>query len=344
VRVHRLDAEKAIRLLTVGNLRNAKLRVKRVQDYVLIPLNIDVNIDDLGKALEGVQWAICEDNFEEVSTGRTYKDILRGRIPEHVLSRLPSSFDVIGDIAVINLKEGANDVLKYGVVIADALMGVARNVKSVYVSVGGLQGEFRLRALHYLGGERRTKCVHKEYGIKLRVDIAKAYFNPSLAEEHRRVAELVKDGELVADLFAGVGPFTLHIVTKRRAKVFAVDINPDAIKCLLESLKLNRSRLIGEVVAIAGDASSFISVVRRGAFNRVIMNLPRKALDFLPYVKEAVAVGGVIHVYVIGESLEEVLSKVRGELDPGMHIVGATRVLDYSPRKYIFRVDVRRAA
>ena len=138
MRVHRLDAEKAIRLLTVGNLRNAKLRVKRVQDYVLIPLNIDVNIDDLGKALEGVQWAICEDNFEEVSTGRTYKDILRGRIPEHVLSRLPSSFDVIGDIAVINLKEGANDVLKYGVVIADALMGVARNVKSVYVSVGGL--------------------------------------------------------------------------------------------------------------------------------------------------------------------------------------------------------------
>ena len=55
------------------------------------------------------------------------------------------------------------------------------------------------------------------------------------------MAALVQAGEVVADLFAGVGPFAVLIGKLcPEAKVYAVDINPDAVELLKINARANR--------------------------------------------------------------------------------------------------------
>ena len=339
VKVPLKQAEQALKLLRARNLIAKGLKARRAGDYLLIPLTRSG--DDAASLLKEhlVSAEACEEVFEETMLGKTFKDYLRGRIPEEILKSMPSSYDIIGDIAIIQLPEEA---LRYGNAIAEAIMRVAKNVNSVYAA-GPVEGEYRVRKLTHLGGEQRTETVHKEYGVLIRVDVGKTYYNPSLSEEHRRVASLVGEGEDVADLFCGVGPFTLHIVTARRARVFAVDINPHAITCLIESLELNSRKIKGKAVPVMGDVRDFLAVVAPASFDRVIMNLPHAAVSFIGEVLSKVKPAGYLHVYTVarsaGEAREAVMNAVPGNFKAT--ILNATRVLDYAPRKFIYRVDVK---
>ncbi len=339
VKVPLRQAEQALRLLRARNLVAKGLRARRVGDYLLIPLACSSSdaVTLLREHLVSAE--VCEELFEETMLGKTFKDYLKGKIPGELLESIPSSYDIIGDIAIIQLPEEA---LRYGDVVAEAIMRVAKNVKSVYAA-GPVEGKYRVRKLIHLGGERRTETVHKEYGVLIRVDVGKTYYNPSLSEEHRRVASLVSEGEDVADLFCGVGPFTLHIITTRRARVFAVDVNPYAIKCLIESLELNSRKIKGKAVPVMGDVRDFLAVVAPVSFDRVIMNLPHAAVSFIGEVLSKVKPAGYLHVYTVarsaGEAREAVMNAVPN--DSKVVILDATRVLDYAPRKFIYRVDVQ---
>jgi len=339
VKVPLKQAEHALRLLRAHNLVAKGLKARRENDFLLIP--VKSSADNVVSILREHQVSaeVCEDLFEETTLGKTFKDYLKGKVPEELLDSIPSSYDIIGDIAVIQLPEEA---VRYGGLIAEAIMRVAKSVKSVYAA-GPVEGEYRVRKLIHLGGERRTKTIHKEYGVLIRVDVGKTYYNPSLSEEHRRVASLVNEGENVADLFCGVGPFTLHIITMRRARVFAVDINPHAIKCLIESLELNSRRIKGRAVPIMGDVRDFLAVAAPASFDRVIMNLPHAAVNFISEVLSKVKPAGYLHVYTVARYASEAKEAVKNAVPRNFNavILNITRVLDYAPRKFIYRVDVK---
>jgi len=339
VKVPLRQAEQALRLLRARNLVVKGLKVRRTGDYLLIPLACSAGNAVTLLREHQVSAEPCEELFEETTLGKTFKDYLKGKIPEGLLESIPSSYDIVGDIAIIQLPEEA---LRYGDVIAEAIMCVAKNVKSVYAA-GPVEGEYRVRKLIHLGGERRTETIHKEYGVLIRVDVGKTYYNPSLSEEHRRVASLVSEGEDVADLFCGVGPFTLHIITTRKARVFAVDINPYAIKCLIESLELNSKKIKGKAVPVMGDVRDFLAVVAPASFDRVIMNLPHVAVNFIGEVLGKVKPAGYLHVYAVARSADEAKDAVMNAVpgDSRVVIFNVTRVLDYAPRKFIYRVDVK---
>jgi len=327
VSVELRKANDALRKLRDEGLVRRGLIPKRVDGRLLIP------VEDPVRASKIVEGDVCESDFEVSERGKTYKDLLEERLPKGVLASLPRSYDVVGDIAIIRLDR---EHLRYAEKIAKAIMTIAKNVRAVYASLG-VEGEWRVPKLVHLGGEDRTETVHREYGVKIFVDVAKAYFNPGLSGEHRRVAELVRDGETVADLFAGVGPFALHIAKVRKALVFAVDINPWAISCLLRSLTINR--LVGRVVAVSGDARDFLAVVGSGVLDRVIMNLPHHAVEFIPDVLPKLKCGGWAHVYVVAASSEEAVRAVAAK---GLEPVRVRDVIDYAPRKWVFVVDSRK--
>lgn len=320
-------ANEALRKLREKGLMRKGLIPKRVGEMFVVPVN------DPARAAELVRGEVCEDDFEVSARGRTYKDLLKGALPDDVLGSLPRSYDVVGDIAILRLSE---EHLKYGKVIAEAIMRVAKSVRAVYASLG-VEGEWRIPRLVHLGGEERAETVHKEYGVRIFVDVGRAYFNPGLGGEHRRVAEFVSDGEIVADLFTGVGPFALHIAVLRRAIVFAVDANPWAISCLLRSIAMNK--LTGRIVSVSGDARDFLSIVGEGALDRVIMNLPHHATEFVPDVLPKLRCGGWAHVYVIATSPIEAREAVSRK---GLEPTNVREVIDYAPRKWIFAVDSRK--
>ncbi|MQK95284.1 methyltransferase, partial [Escherichia coli] len=86
-----------------------------------------------------------------------------------------------------------------------------------------------------------------------KLDISKVFFTPRLSAERIRIASMVKPGETICDLFAGVGPFSIIIAKKNpNVKVHACDINPDAYKYLVENIRLNKVE--DRVKAYFGDA------------------------------------------------------------------------------------------
>lgn len=268
-----------------------------------------------------------------------FKELLKDLLPKELLEKVPRSYDIVGDIAIIQLPKEIPS--NYAKLVGNAIMRVAKNVKAVYVR-GTVTGDLRLRDLKLIAGEEKEETIYVEYGIKFFVNIKKVFINPSLSTEHRRIAELVKDGEFVLDMFAGIGGFSLHIIKLRKAKVIAIDINPYAILCLIKSLELNK-KVLGTVIPINGDAKEVLAVLQSNIFDRVIMNLPTAALKFLEDALRVTKNNGVIHLYTISTSAEKVKDLVIDKLQKlelNAEVVNVRKVLDYAPHQFIFRVDI----
>ena len=103
----------------------------------------------------------------------------------------------------------------------------------------------------------------------------------------------IKKGERVLDLFTGVGPFALLCAKAVECQVYAVDINPYAITCLKESIK--RNKLKGEIYPIIGDSSKILKI--NNSYNRIIINLPGKSIDYLELAVNLVKKNGFINFY-----------------------------------------------
>jgi tRNA (guanine37-N1)-methyltransferase len=225
---------------------------------------------------------------------RRLKRILSGLIPEEDLTHIYNSYDIVGDIAILRLTEESK---KYSKMIAEAILKIHKNVKTVLAQTSPVTGDFRLRKLDYVAGKNKTFTVHRESGCQFLVDVEKCYFSPRLFFERMRVAKLVKNGEVVVNMFAGVGCFSIIIAKHSKAqKVYSIDINPEAFRFMQENVRLNA--VFGKVIPILGDAKEIIRTKLSGVAERVLMPLPEKALEYLPYAINALKNScGWVHYY-----------------------------------------------
>src|SRR6266581_4612408 len=151
-----------------------------------------------------------EESFRPI---RSYKDV--ADIPPELKPLLPTSFDVVGDIALIKIPD---ELGPYAEKIGEAILRANSAVK-VVAADGGVKGDLRVRDLRVLAGIDRTETIHREHGLSYSVDVARAYFSPRLGTERMRIAEQVQPGEAVVDLFAGVGPYAILIAKRRSPRV-----------------------------------------------------------------------------------------------------------------------------
>jgi len=209
-------------------------------------------------------------------------------------SLIYNSFDVIGDIAIIKVPDG--NVVN-AEKVASQIMAVNRNVKTVFAQTSPILGDFRVRDLRLLAGEDKTSTKYKESGCVFAVDVEKCYFSPRLSHERLRIASLVKGGETVVNMFSGVGCFSIIIAkTVSKTKVFSIDVNPTAVQYMEENVRINR--VYGKVIPLLGDSKDIINAQLQGKADRVLMPLPEKALEYLPYAVSALKKpGGWIHYY-----------------------------------------------
>jgi len=215
-------------------------------------------------------------------------------LPEHVLSDVYNSYDIVGDIAIIRL---TRETLQFGEKIAETIMKIHRNVQTVLAQTSPVHGDFRTRKLEHVAGENKTVTLHKESGCLFSVDVEKCYFSPRLSFERMRVAKQVRDGEVIVNMFAGVGCFSIVIAKNSNAeKIYSIDINPAAVEYMKENVRLNR--VYGRVIPILGDAKEVILQRLSGKAERVLMPLPEKAYEYLPYAISAFKnQRGVVHYY-----------------------------------------------
>ncbi|MFB6076640.1 MAG: class I SAM-dependent methyltransferase family protein [Candidatus Nanohaloarchaea archaeon] len=217
------------------------------------------------------------------------KDVLVDDLPDEELARVITSFDIVGDVAIIKVPDSLEH--RKGV-IADAVMEQHSNVNTVVRKVGERSGEFRVADYETLRGDT-TETVHREHGCRYRLDPTTLYFSERLGHERERVATQVGAGETVFDMFAGVGPFSIMIArTRDPDAVHAVEKNPAAVDYLEQNIDLNN---VDDVVtAHPGDVREVAPDVTA---DRVIMNLPGSSEGFVDLAVERVRDGGTVHYY-----------------------------------------------
>src|SRR6266699_2572370 len=281
----------------------------------------EVEIDELHKLVPSASLGMEE--FEPRKRHpRTLEEALSEHVSPSVLSRLPKSFDIVGDITILELD---SELTSYETIIAKAIMEVHPNVRSVFAKSGEVSGAERIRPLRYIAGENRTHTIHKEYGCLFEVDLSKAFFSPRLSTEHQRVAQMVEKRERVVDM---------------------IDANPQAVELLQENVRANKVE--SKVHPHLGDARDVIRKELTQSASRVIMNHPSASKDFIKEACNALqSSGGVIHYYTFaGENWEadsrhEIEDKVKASGYVAEQILGIHRVREVAPVRWQVAVDLK---
>jgi tRNA (guanine37-N1)-methyltransferase len=296
LKVPKTQGENAIVLVNKLKIADRDLEIQRDKEFIYIPL-LSQPSKTMLKTLkfEIANLEVTRYTFpKRAEEAKTLMEVLDGQLPPHLLAVLPRSADIVGGIAVVEIPP---ELEQHRTIVGEAILKVHKNVRTVLAKAGAVSGTYRLRDFAVIAGERKTATVHKEHGCRYYVDVAKAYFSPRLSHEHKRVSSLVKEGETVVDLFAGVGPFSVLIAkTHENVKVYAVDVNPDAIEFLRRNARLNR--VDNKVYPILGDAREIAEERLQGFADRVIMNLPEKAMEFVDAgCRVLKPEGGIVHFY-----------------------------------------------
>ncbi|KAM9014440.1 tRNA (guanine(37)-N(1))-methyltransferase isoform 2-T2 [Ara ararauna] len=283
------------------------------------------------------------------------EEILRAVLPEG--QEVTSGFSRVGHIAHLNLRDHQ---LPYrhliGQVIIDKNPGITcvvnktniidstyRNFQmevlageSNLVTKGGSQGLliwvtvaicvlYHSQTLIYYVDSTEESSRHipkvKENNIAYELDFSKVYWNPRLSTEHSRIVELLKPGDVLFDVFAGVGPFAIP-AAKKKCHVFANDLNPESYNWLLHNCKLNkvddkikafnmdgRDFLLGPVREELSKELPLQKEEQKNSFH-IVMNLPALAIEFLDafrhlLVREPCGTAGLPTVHCYGFSKHE---------------------------------------
>lgn len=217
---------------------------------------------------------------------------LRKIVPEKLHSYLVSSYDLVGDIAVIIIRA---ELAQYERVIGETVLESHPHINVVAKRSGLYEGEFRILPLIIIAGENRTVTEVKESGVRLKLDLSTVYFSVRSGGERLRVAGLVESGEKVLVPFSGIGPYPLIIAQHSDAEtVVGIEKNENAHNWALENLKCNK-RLNN---VRFGNADFYQSLDNTPfLWDRIIMPLPKAELDFVPPAISVLADGGWLHCY-----------------------------------------------
>ncbi len=326
IRVPKSEGNVVRMKLKETGILNQDAKIGKEGDFLLIPITSD--------SFE--EYEITDADLETIEHKITDYRLL---LPEEVRDILPNSYDNIGDVLIVKI---VDELLYMKHEIGEALLKTSSSARCVLLD-NGVKGELRVRELELIAGTGPSETKHRESGVVMMTDPAKVYYNPRLAHEREHVASLVKDGEIIIDMFAGVAPFPLTICRYAHPKtVYAIDLNHDAVEYAKINVKLNH---FDNIVPIEGDAREVIKNLPDA--DRVVMNLPQIAQDFLPDALSKTKIGGTVHMHKILE--RDILEKFCNELTKDMHGRGLPcRISDirelktYSPSASVYVFDIVR--
>jgi tRNA (guanine37-N1)-methyltransferase len=220
------------------------------------------------------------------------KRVLQDILSEEENEQLISAFDQIGDIIIVRIPDS---LVAKKQVIGKTLLEQVSTANSVFYQSSPVEGDFRTRQLEVIAGENKTQTEYKENACRFIVDVEKAFFSPRLSTERERIAGLVKDGEVIINMFGGVGMFSVLAAKNTACTVYNIDLNPIATQLCKENVQINK--LKGEVISLNGDATKVINEQLVGKADRVLMLLPERSDEFLDSALQGLKNKGVIHYY-----------------------------------------------
>ena len=210
---------------------------------------------------------------------------LENRLTSSELLLLPRGFQTLGDVVILKLKP---ELLNKKEIIGKAYLDLLPSIRSVYINRGKITGTFREpEKIEFLAGVDNPIVEHKEHNIIYRFDITKIMFSKGNLKERKTLATLVKDGEVIVDMFAGIGYFSLPIGKHSNAeKIYSIEINSNSFNSLIENIRINH--LEEKIVPINGNCKEEVLKLSDSGIraDRVIMGVFPAPID---YIKEALS-------------------------------------------------------
>lgn len=246
------------------------------------------------------------------------------------LSDLPSSYQMIGDIIILNLKPSLKEHKKR---IAEVLMKKLTYVKTVCEKTIGVTGECRNPNIRKITGNG-TETTHQEHGCKFLLDVTKVMWAKGNMEERKRIGELPVKGEVIIDMFAGIGYFSIPMAIMSKPKtIYSIEKNPVAYDYLVKNLMLNKAYCIKPIL---GDSK--VEALKLEKADRVIMGYLPEPLDFLDTAFKIINDKAWIHYEGIsGEDTKEIEKRFKDKaIKNGFSakIDSVTFVKKYKPRTW----------
>ncbi len=237
------------------------------------------------------------------------KEFLKDKIQETKLNYIPASFDVIGNICIIEIKD---EIKKHEKLIGNAILELNKNIKSVFKKISARRGKYRTYKLKLICGEDNKETIYKENGVFFKLDVEKCYFTPRWSNERLRISKLVGKNENVLVMFSGIGSFIYVILKNSSPKsVYGIEINKTAHKYAMENLRLNKFDE-NKVKLFNGDVKNILPKIKI-KFDRILMPLPKESYKFLDIAIKRLKKNGIIHYYTFLEEPKEKLNSKKLE-------------------------------
>lgn len=206
-------------------------------------------------------------------------------------NEIPKSFDIIGNIAIFS-KLPNN--LKKQKLIANILLKINKNIKTVLFKTNKISGKYRLPKYKFLSGIKTKEALHRESNCLFKLDVEKCYFSPRLSNERLRIARLIKKNETILVMFSGIAVYPIVISKNSKAKeIYSVEINPIANEYAYENLMLNK---INNVKLFKGNVKTVLPKIKT-KFDRIIMPAPKNAENYLNLIKNKIKKNTINHFY-----------------------------------------------
>lgn len=367
LKVPELQAQRVMPLVKKLMLKIEHLQpvraVENAREILLHPLPVkewkSLPIEELAKQ------QVTEEHFYHAEHELSYENWSANEILKSVLpvgEEGLSSFSRIGHIVHLNLRD---HLLPYKQLIGQVLCDKLPHCRTVVNKASSVDNTYRNFQLELICGVAEYQVETKENGVPFEFDFSKVYWNPRLSTEHERIVKLLKPADVLYDVFAGVGPFSVP-AAKKRCNVLANDLNPVSYHWLQHNAK--RNKCLDNLKMFNKDGRDFIlQELREDLLTRlhaaaaikhnihITMNLPAMAVEFLDafrslytpeelqHVPEQI-IYPTVHVYAFakGEDTKSlVLQLVESNLGATIdtELQGISFVRNVAPNKDMYRVS-----
>ena len=273
-----------------------------------------------------------------------------------LVKEIPSRWEKLGDMILI--PESSFNSLDWQKIIIEhpnkiwnifcgelkvSKIGRQRKIKT------GLMRKSQVELLH---GENGI-VLHKENGILFEFDTTKVMFSSGNISERIRVSKFDCTNEIILDLYAGIGYYTLPLLFHSNVKfLHACEINPDSFNELKKNLIHNK---VSEK-CIIHEGDNQLTVPKLDVFgkiNRVMLGLlPSSEMSWELAINSLDSKGGILHLHGNASAKKEkewankVISKLESISDINnrdfkFELIHIEKVKSYAPKVNHLVLDIR---
>jgi tRNA (guanine37-N1)-methyltransferase len=284
------DAEKWKQYIILNSLMDKNYYYIKEDEFIYFPLKTKFTI------MNSKNISFVDKDFPKSNHKGSLKENLSQSLTKEEMNFVKTAHDIIGSIAIVEIPKDLEPRAK---LIAETLLRVNKNVKTVLKKAAIHEGVFRTQKMEFLAGETTKETVYKENNVALKLDVEKVYFSIRLGNERMRIMKMIAPQEEILVMFSGCAPYPVVLAKNTKAKhITGIEINPEGHRYGLENIKLNK---IKNLDLICGDVHEIIPQLKKKnpklTFDRIIMPLPKTADEFLEDALIVAKKGTIIHFY-----------------------------------------------